>query len=199
MERYHRPTLLIALNDGVGKGSGRSITAFNLWGALSECEPLLVRFGGHHFAVGLTIQPDRVPELRERFVALANASLTTEDLCTQFEVEAEAALEELSLETVRELGTLAPYGMGNPSPLLVARNLRVVEATTMGSGAHLSLQVTGPSGQIMEAVWFKQGSLRGYLDKGTAIDVCFRPHAETWNGNARVRLFVEDIAISGTE
>ncbi len=161
VERYHRPTLLIAVNDGLGKGSGRSIPAFNLWAALSECEALLVRFGGHHFAAGLTIEPERVPELRERFVALANASLTTEDLCTQFDVEAEAELEELSLEAVRELGTLAPYGMGNPSPLLVVRNVRVVVAATMGSsGAHLSLQVAGETGQTMEAVWFKQGGQR---------------------------------------
>jgi single-stranded-DNA-specific exonuclease len=198
VERYHRPALLVSLSDGLGKGSGRSIAAFNLWEALCECAPLLTRFGGHHFAAGFGVEADRLPDFRRRLNEVADARLTMEDLVITREVDAEAELAEVTLESTQELARLAPFGMGNPTPVLVTRNLRVLEATPVGgSGAHLSLRLSDQAGHVLGGIWFGQGELRDIVRNAPAVDVCYRPQTDTWNGNTRVRLFIEDIALRG--
>lgn len=199
VERYHRPVLLIAVNDGLGKGSGRSIAPLNLWAALSECSSLLLRFGGHHYAAGFGVLPENVPELRRRFVDIANARLSAEDLAPQLDVDAEADLAELTLETVQQLASLAPFGMGNPAPCFLTRGLRALEANPVGGGAHLSLRFADRAGRNLGAIWFGRGELRDLVRGANAVDVCYRPQIDTWNGNTRVRLFVEDLALGGSD
>jgi single-stranded-DNA-specific exonuclease len=197
VERHHRPALLIALSDGQGKGSGRSIEAMNLWAALTECAPLLTRFGGHHYAAGFGIAAERVPELRRRINEVADATLSMEDLIRKIAADAEAGLEELSAEAVGELSRLEPCGMGNPTPLLITRRLQVVEATQMGGGLHLSLRLREESGRVAAAVWFGRGALLERFSSGAVVDVCHRPRLDEWNGEVRVRLYVEDVRASG--
>jgi len=198
VERYHRPALLIAISDGLGKGSGRSIAALNLWEALRECSHLLVRFGGHHYAAGFAVAAHQVPELRKQINEVADARLTKADLVREIAVDAEAKVEELSAEAVRELNQLEPYGMGNPAPLLLTRELKVTEASRVGDGSHLLLRLKEASGRTIEAIWFGQGQREQLLPKGTMVDVCHRPRLDEWEGNVRVRLYVEDICINAS-
>ena len=197
VERYHRPTLLIALRDGIGKGSGRSIAALDLWQALRECEPILTRYGGHHYAAGFSLPADRVAELRQRMNEVADRWLTAEDLVREIGLDGEASLEELSPEAVGELGRLEPFGMGNPAPLVVTAGLCISKLTPIGDGAHLALRLRDESGRTAEAVWFGQGRQAGALAPAAAVDVCHRPRLDEWNGNLRVRLYVEDVCLSG--
>lgn len=196
VDRYHRPALLIAVSDGSGKGSGRSITPFNLWAGLKECAPLLTRFGGHHYAAGFTIQEELIPALRERINEVASALLSPEDLVRTIAADAEADLTDLALENVEELEALAPFGMGNPRPRLVTRGVEVMESSIVGGGAHLTLRVgrQGLPGGV-GAVWFRRGDAAKDLPPGTAVDICYHPRVDEWNGNRRVRLFVEDVAV----
>jgi single-stranded-DNA-specific exonuclease len=195
VERYHRPVLLVALEDDVGKGSGRSIASLNLWEALCECAPVLIRFGGHHYAAGFSVAREKVPELRRRLNETASRLLTPADLVRQVETDGEVGLGDLSQEAVQELGLLAPFGMANPEPLFVTRRLRVCEATPVGGGNHLSLRFADESGHTIGAIWFRGGSLCETLRQANAVDVCHRPQLDEWNGSVRVRLVVEDIAL----
>jgi single-stranded-DNA-specific exonuclease len=195
VERYFRPVLLIAVSDGVGKGSGRSIGAFNLWDGLSECADLLTRFGGHRYAAGFGIEAARVGELRERIKQAADRRLTMEDLTRQIEVDAEVSLSELTAELVRELNRLAPFGMGNPVPVLVARGLRLEEVNRVGDGSHVSLRFRGGRGETAGGIWFRAGDVGGRLAVGASVDVCFRPRLDEWGGAPRVQLQVSDIGI----
>ena len=196
VERYHRPALLIAVSDGMGKGSGRSITAFNLWAGLRECAPLLTQFGGHHYAAGFGIEATRIPALRERVNEVASACLGMEDLVRTIAVDGEVALEELTVEAIREMGELAPFGMGNPPPLLVTRGAEVAEVTAVGDGSHLTMRLrsqAAPTG--VGGVWFRRGEELAHLRPGAIVDVCHRPRLDEWEGRVRVRLFVEDMGV----
>ncbi|MBN1459641.1 MAG: single-stranded-DNA-specific exonuclease RecJ [Armatimonadetes bacterium] len=195
VERYHRPTLLVAISDGLGKGSGRSIPAFNLWEGLRECSSSLLQYGGHRFAAGFSVRADRVDDLRKRLTEVADAQLTADDLVRQLEIDAEVPLEELTLDTVSELHRLQPFGMGNPSPRLASRGVRLEDVAQIGDGSHLSLRLRSERGAQAPAVWFRAGELRQDLEPGRIVDVCYRPRVDEWNGVARVQLHVEDIRV----
>jgi single-stranded-DNA-specific exonuclease len=195
VERHHRPCLLVAIADGIGKGSGRSISAFNLWEALRECAPALTRFGGHRYAAGFGIEATRMEELRRRINEVAEERLSADDLVRQVEIDAEVALEDLTLKAVDELNRLAPFGLGNPTPMLVARGVRVDEVRPVGDGSHLSLKLRGEGGGAVDGIWFRSGALREELESGGRADVCFRAQADEWNGTVRVQLHVEDVAL----
>ena len=175
--------------------SGRSIGAFNLWDGLSECADLLTRFGGHRYAAGFGIEAARVGELRERIKQAADRRLTMEDLTRQIEVDAEVSLSELTAELVRELNRLAPFGMGNPVPVLVARGLRLEEVNRVGDGSHVSLRFRGGRGETAGGIWCRAGDVGGRLAVGASVDVCFRPRLDEWGGAPRVQLQVSDIGI----
>jgi single-stranded-DNA-specific exonuclease len=210
VERHCRPVLLVAVSDGIGKGSGRSIGAFNLWEGLRECADLLTRFGGHRYAAGFGIEAERLEDLRERINQVADRRLSREDLTRQIEVDAEAGLSELTAALVEELNRLAPFGMGNPAPVLVARGLRLEEVKAVGDGSHVSLRFRGAGGETAAGIWFRAGlgaglpsaplsaglnPAMGRLTPGATVDVCFRPRLDEWAGAPRVQLQVSDIAV----
>ncbi len=199
VERYHRPALLVAIGDGIGKGSGRSIGAFNLWEGLRECADLLIRFGGHRYAAGFGVEADRIEELRARINQVADERLTTEDLLRQIELDAEVQLEELSVETATELQRLAPFGMGNPAPILVTRRAMVEEVKRVGDRSHVALRLRSANGTTLGAIWFRAGALGEELVVGSMVDVCFRPKLDEWNGSTRVQLVVEDVGVWDSE
>ena len=194
VERYFRPTLLVAVSDGMGKGSGRSIGAFNLWDGLRECGDLLTKFGGHRYAAGFGIEAARLGELRERVNQVADQRLSMEDLTREIEVDAEASLSELTAELVGELNRLAPFGMGNPAPVLVARGLRLEEVKRVGDGSHVSLRFRDGR-ERAGGIWFRAGDAGGRLAAGASVDVCFKPRLDEWAGAPRVQLQVSDIGI----
>jgi len=197
VERYHRPALLIALSDGVGKGSGRSVPGLNLWETLRDCarQGGLTRYGGHHYAAGFSLPEERVGALRQHINEIAEGRLAMADLVRHIEVDGEAELAELGLESVSELNRLAPFGMSNPAPVLATRGLQVEQAARVGDGSHLSLWLRDEAGRRVGAIWFGEGRLGDELPEGAKVDLCHRPRLDEWNGETRVRLHVEDAAL----
>jgi single-stranded-DNA-specific exonuclease len=195
VERHHRPVLLVAVSDGAGKGSGRSIEAFNLWQALHDCAPLLTRYGGHHYAAGFGVTMEQMDALRRRMNEIGESWLTPEDLVRHVDVDAEAGLDELGREAVSELNRLAPFGHGNPAPVVVTRALRVTNVARVGDGSHLSLALRQDGGATVGAIWFGHGRLGEELSVGARVDVCHRPQLDDWQGTARVRLRVSDVGV----
>ena len=141
VERYHRPALVFSCTDGEAHGSGRSITAFHLLQALESCPELFTRFGGHSHAVGCALPVERLPELRLRLERYARQRLTPADFVPLLEYDAEIALEEISHDLWRTLQSLEPFGAGNPVPVFVAREAKLIQPARVFKEKHVKLRV----------------------------------------------------------
>ncbi|NIA21036.1 MAG: single-stranded-DNA-specific exonuclease RecJ [Anaerolineaceae bacterium] len=198
VEKYHRPTFLIAVENGQGQGSGRSIQGFSLFKALEACADSLQRFGGHAMAAGLRLQADRVEEFAERLETYARKTIRPADLITSIKVDAETTLAALTAEAVHELQRLAPFGQGNPRPTFAVRECQLVESPRrMGKGGgHLALQLT-QSGCSLRAVWWRAGAMAEAIAKAQSLEIAFRPRINRFRGAESVELDVLDIHLDG--
>jgi single-stranded-DNA-specific exonuclease len=140
VERYHRPTLIFSCEDGEAHGSGRSIRAFHLLDALESCPELFTRFGGHSHAIGCALPVERIAELRSRLNAYARERLTLEDFVPELEYDAEVSLEEINHDFWLALQKLEPFGVGNATPVFVARNSKLIQPARVLKEKHLKLR-----------------------------------------------------------
>jgi single-stranded-DNA-specific exonuclease len=194
VERYHRPVVLIAGTDGDWKGSGRSIAAFDLHAALGACSGLLGRWGGHRAAAGLSIAEENVDAFAEAFAEQAATVLGEEDLDPVTSIDAVVARgAELSLELSAELGRLAPFGLGNPAPVLLAPGCGLAELATVGDGKHLRFRVRRDGHDAGSAIAFGQGSRVDVLRPDSLYDVAFRLEENHWNGTVAPQLVVRRV------
>ena len=154
VERWRRPTLVLSCEDGEAHGSGRSIPAFHLLQALESCPELFDRFGGHAHAVGCALPVERITELRSRLDAYARERLTPEDFIPVLEYDAEVELEEINHDFWLALQKLEPFGVGNPAPVFVARNSRLVQPARTMKDKHIKLRVS--PGEDGEHIKFKR-------------------------------------------
>lgn len=182
VEIFHRPTILVALGDGLGKGSGRSIPRFHLYDALCSCAGHLVKFGGHRHAVGLSLEEASLECFANGFNAVASNVLTNEYLIKELRVDMEIPHEGLdeSLGEVYEL--LSPFGMGNPEPIFVLRNVRIMKKRILKE-RHLKLQIA-TAGREVEAIGFDMAE----AEIGERMDMVFTPEINRWNGRKRLQL-----------
>ncbi len=188
VERYHRPTILIALGeDGSAKGSGRSIPGFHLLDALAPCAPHLERFGGHRYAVGVGLRAENVALFRASFEAEAARLLSDSDLVPRLEVDVDVQPEDITQELALELKRLEPFGAGNPEPVLVLRRMNVVERRTVGDG-HLRLRLSR-DGFTFTAIAFRMAA----SEPCDMVDVAFFPEMNEWNGSTTLQLRVKDL------
>jgi single-stranded-DNA-specific exonuclease len=197
-ELTFRPTVLISFEGDVGRGSARSIPAFNLYSALTECSDLLLKYGGHSQAAGLSIQAENLDSFRERLNDIGHEWLTDDDLVPRVLVDAELNEEEISVELARELERLEPYGFGNPTPVFATRNMLVLEWRNVGAdGKHLKLKL-GRGGQVVDAIGFRMARSYGNLVRGLPeVDVVYSLQVNEWNGRRESELVVKDIKKPG--
>ncbi|HIE50140.1 MAG TPA: single-stranded-DNA-specific exonuclease RecJ, partial [Armatimonadetes bacterium] len=193
VERYHRPTVVIAIGPDEARGSARSIPEFHLLNALRECGDVLLQCGGHEYAAGLSLEPDRIEEFRQRFNAVADQWLRPEDLRPKVEVDAVVRPPAVTLALAEELAGLGPFGQGNPPPVLACRDLRVVEASRMGpEGQHLCLQVRAGESQFRCLGW-RRGMWADWLKPGEQVALSFTPEVDEWQGQRRLQLVIRDL------
>jgi len=195
VERYTRPTILIALKEGEGQGSGRSVRHFELHQALSDCAEHLISFGGHAMAAGLKIESGKVDAFADAFVECANHLLTGKDLDPALRLDAEVGLSEMTEPVVRELHRLAPFGMGNPKPKFASAMLELDgEPRTVGkSGDHLQIRFTDGRTRRKAIAFRSKEMLQPLLDH-RRCRVAFEPVLNTFNGRTSVELSVIDFA-----
>lgn len=191
VEEFGRPTVLVALEGDTGKGSGRSISAFDLHGGLVRCSDLLVRFGGHRSAAGVTVARDRVDAFAERFNAVAAETLTPDDLVPELRADLELPFDAATEDLEAMLHHLEPCGMGNPSPVLISRGVRLgAPPKTVGKdGLRLVLQ---EGGHTLQAIGWGMAGRRGELDLGRPVDVAYRLERDEWNGESRLQARLAD-------
>ncbi len=176
VERYCRPALVLAREDGEAYGSGRSIPAFHLLEALESCHELFTRFGGHAHAVGFSLPCERVADLRAALGAYARARLTPADFEPLLPCDGELSLDQVSVELYRELRKLAPYGMGNPEPVFVAREARLALPPRVLKDKHLKLRLATAKGRGVDALAWRMAERleRAPLAPGDRLDVAFK-------------------------
>ncbi len=194
VERYHRPVVLIAGADGDWKGSGRSIPAFDLHAALGACSGLLGRWGGHRAAAGLSIAEENVGAFAAALAEHAATLLDDEDLEPVTPIDAVVARgADLSLELCAELRRLAPFGLGNPGPTLLAPGCTLAELATVGDGKHLRFRVRRDGRDAGSAIAFGHGSRLEAFRPDALYDVAFRLEENHWNGTVAPQLVVRRV------
>ncbi|HEX8726528.1 MAG TPA: single-stranded-DNA-specific exonuclease RecJ [Gemmatimonadaceae bacterium] len=191
VEQFGRPAILIALDGDEGKGSGRSIAPFDLHAGIGQCRDLLIRFGGHRSAAGITIARDRVADFAARFNEAARAVLTPDDLVPEVRADLELPFDAATEQLESLLRHLEPCGAGNPSPVLVARgvSLAAPPRTVGKNGLRLVLQ---GGGHTLTAIGWGMAERKAELDLARPIDVAFRLDRDEWNGESRLQARLTD-------
>ncbi|HET7087273.1 MAG TPA: single-stranded-DNA-specific exonuclease RecJ [Anaerolineae bacterium] len=191
VEVYHRPAIVMSVGEGEARGSARSIPQFHITHALDECKDLLVKHGGHAAAAGFSVALDCIDELKARLTSIAAARQAEGDWSPVLKADALVRLSTLTYEMVRHLARLEPYGMQNPQPVFVSRDIRVRGVRALKDGAHLKLTLLDENGRNWDAIAFRMGDRLNYVTD--TIDVVYTVELNTWNGEQRLQLNIKDL------
>ncbi len=186
MEECYRPTFIFSLEEGIAKGSARSVPAFDLYHGLSACSDLLLSFGGHRQAAGVKLKESDLRRFEEKMNTVVRDALQPEDLTPTIEIDTEVTLRHVDAGLVRELSLLEPLGSGNPEPLLAARRLDVVNPRIVGKN-HLKMKLKQHA-LSLDVIGFDMGNIIAHLNPPSMVDAAFAPTINEWNGNKYVQL-----------
>ncbi len=196
VERHHVPTIMIAVDKGVGRGSARSIPGFHLCEALKECEDLLMRYGGHKYAAGLSIAQENIPEFTERFKAVSKRKLNSEDLAPKLFIDKELELSDITEEFLTSLEEFEPFGPKNLRPIFISRNCDTSRQPTLVGRNHIRMRVR-QGGASHDVIGFGQGRFVEPLRMSSApIDIVYVAEFNVWNGVKRIQLQLKDVRYS---
>ena len=188
VEKFYRPTVVIGFQSGQGKGSARSIRGFHMVEGFRRCADHLEKFGGHEYAGGLSIREEKLGLFTEAFESIARESLSPDDLLPFLEVDAQLSFAEINFSLVRELDSLKPFGVGNPEPLFMTREVEVCERKIFAGGARFRFR---QEGRRVGGVAFGAGDDFPAI-AGTRVDLIYRLSENEWNGTSTVELKVID-------
>ncbi|MCE5210708.1 MAG: single-stranded-DNA-specific exonuclease RecJ [Deltaproteobacteria bacterium] len=192
VELFNRPAFIISLNNGVGKGSGRSVSGFNIYKGIQQCSHLLLSFGGHYHAAGISIKEENIDEFTGLLDQIAGDDSQVSEIASQMSIDSECSLEDINPELMSQIEMLAPFGSNNPEPLLCVRNVKAISTIVVGNN-HLKIWING-NGSSRDAIWFNMGRYQTVLN-GSNFDVVFTPQINKWNGSPDIQLKIKDANI----
>jgi len=205
-ERYNKPAIVLTNAQSVVKGSCRSIEKYNIYEELVKCKHLLLKFGGHPLAAGLSLEEDKVEQLRVELNQ--NSTLTEEDFIPKVSIDILLPLGYLTEELVKELELLEPFGKGNEKPIFAEKNIRVRRASILGKNANvLKLNIVNGYGRVMDALYFGDveeflNTLSNYYgkdevdkmfqnrDNKVRLSVTYYPAINEYNGYRSVQIVI---------
>jgi single-stranded-DNA-specific exonuclease len=191
-DRFGRPTILISLKDGLGKGSGRSVADFNLFEGIKRCESHLVAYGGHRYAAGLLIEEKNIASFSNQLNNIINEYYKEGKPTASTQIDAECVLSDITHEFLLQMQVLAPFGSGNPEPILYTRDVNVSHSSIVGNN-HLKLRIS-QGGAYRDSIWFNKSQYLAGIEQ-SVLDIVFTPQINLWNGSDNIQLRVRDIAI----
>jgi single-stranded-DNA-specific exonuclease len=197
---FARPTVLIGINDGVGRGSARSIEGLNIFALLGSCRDLFQGFGGHEGAAGFEIAGGKITELKARLRSEVEKRVKPEDLVPKIEIDAELEPQQVTLAAIKQLELLAPHGEGNPAPVFMIKGLTLSDYKKVGKdGKHLKAWFS-KEGVALEAIGFGLGDANSpHLSEGNNYDIVCNLECNEWNGFESAQLSLIDIRESNDQ
>ena len=203
-EKYSRPSILVSFEgndedidhlDNVGKGSGRSIKGMNLVDALCYCSEHLVKFGGHELAAGLSVTREQLPLFIEKINEFARANLSEADMVPVIEADCEIDFSDASLALADSLQLLEPYGVGNPVPQFIMRNVSVSEVSGVSDNKHTRLTLSDGRTSL-SAMYFSNSPIDLGIFAGDKVDILFNIGINEWQDRKSVQLIIRDIKVA---
>ena len=194
-EKYYKPTILLTIEDEEATGSARSIKGFSIFDTLVKCSDLLGKFGGHEQAAGLSMDKNNIDELRRRVNEIADYNLTDEDMIENISVEFELNEGSIDFNLIEELHSLEPFGMSNPSPRFIIRDLEIRSIFRMGKEKnHLKLNLE--KDKVYECVGFNMAYMAENYEVGDKVDVLFQLDENNYMGNRKIQFLLKDIRLA---
>lgn len=191
-EKFYKPSILFAIDGDEAKGSGRSVSGFNLFGALESCSELLEKFGGHELAAGLTIKSSNIEEFRKKINEYSKDKISESMLVPTVMLDAAIKVPYITIDTVHDINRLQPFGVDNPTPAFAVRNIKIHKISVMSEGKHLRMTLL-KEGKYLDAVGFGMGEYYHHLEEGDFIDVAFALDINDYKGFQNVQLILKDI------
>ena len=193
VQKFYRPAVLISVEAGIGKGSGRSLGGFNLIEAFKFCSDHLLKFGGHKQAGGFSIAAEQINDFRRCINQYALECCESTE-CFD-EADAEVFLQDMDVSVIEELDKLKPFGPGNPVPLFICRNVHIEKARNVGKkNEHLKLVVSSMETEV-DCIGFRLAEKISSLKQGDCADLLFSPQINEWNGTRKVQLLLSDVGL----
>jgi single-stranded-DNA-specific exonuclease len=192
VDLFNRPAFVISLNNGIGKGSGRSVSGFNIYKGIQQCEHLLLSFGGHYHAAGISIKEENISEFAKLLDDITGKSTESFETVPQISIDTECPIENITPDWLAQMEILAPFGSKNPEPLLYARNVKASSLMVVGNN-HLKMWLKS-NGTSYDSIWFNMGKYLTDLT-GTNFDIVFTPQINNWNGSPDIQLKIKDVNI----
>jgi single-stranded-DNA-specific exonuclease len=197
VDTFHRPAIVLSMERGVAHGSCRSLPSFNMLEALESCADVMVKFGGHTQAAGLTMDAGRIRELRERVNGYADSRLQPDDLRPRLWIDGALSFGAVSDQLMSELSMLAPFGAGNPKPVFHAGRVEVVDGPRVLKDRHLKMAFK-QDGRVMRGIAWRAADREDFVARHReGIDVAFSLEHDTWNGQRYLQLNVADFRVPG--
>jgi single-stranded-DNA-specific exonuclease len=192
VDAFHRPAIVLSVEDGVAHGSCRSISKFDMLAALERCAHLFIRFGGHKQAAGLALEASRIKELRLAVNAVADEVLGPEDLMPRLRIDADLTFRGITGGVAAGVASLAPFGAGNPRPVFAARSVEVIDGPRVLKERHLKMALK-QEGRIFRAIAWRAAERADAIagSKG-ALDVAFSLEQNQYNGETYTELSIAD-------
>jgi single-stranded-DNA-specific exonuclease len=193
VDAFHRPAIVLSVEDGVAHGSCRSIPCFDMLGALERCAGLFMRFGGHRQAAGLSLDATLIKELRRAINEIADETLGPEDLMPRLRIDGDLTFRAITGGVAAGVASLAPFGAGNPRPVFVARGVEIIDGPRKLKERHLKMSLK-QEGRIFRAIAWRAAERHDYLaEHRAAIDVAFSLEQNQYNGETFVELTLADL------
>lgn len=193
VDAFHRPAIVLSIEDGVAHGSCRSIPSFDMLAALERCAPLFIRFGGHRQAAGVTLEADRVKELRACVNAVADESLGPDDLMPRLRIDGDLTFRSITADVAAGVASLAPFGAGNPRPVFAARRVEIIDGPRKLKERHLKMALK-QEGRIFRAIAWRSAERHDFIEQHkAAVDVAFSLEQNEFQGETHLELTLADV------
>ena len=192
-EKYYRPTIVLTRSNGHVAGSARSVFGFDLYEALCGCSDLLIQFGGHKYAAGLTMHPENVEAFSSRFEEVVSATIKPEQLIQQIPIDAEIRLKQIEPKFFRILNQFAPFGPENMAPVFLTKNVYVSGLAGLVGGTHLKMTVIQEGSPGFECIAFGQGEHLSKIKKDVPFDICYAIEENIWKERRAIQLNIKGI------
>lgn len=192
-EKYYKPTVILSHENGIAKGSCRSIDGFNMFDALTECDDLLDKFGGHALAAGLALKTENIEAFSEKINKYGKDVMGDTNPVPEIRIDCRVSPSTLTIDKIKMLSSMEPFGQGNEEPIFSIDRAKILTSMQIGEEKnHLRLQIQ--KGEcVLSCIAFRMGEYIDELSPGSLIDVAFTPEINTYNGRRSVQLRVRDI------